>query len=271
MTESIGYKIDNWSTCLKMGCTCPSQSLDLESALVEMSLWTDPDGFRKTIQSNQLRFLDTDNYVFAVSHGIRSGVQLVDTNITQKFAGGAGLGIKQLGFVSGHSSGSVGAANVLEPPVRLPEEYLPLKLFYGAAQVSTAGYGSAFNIGIEQKGGPEKCKSIAATNDSKVCAGVAQIVLQQRLEALFRVVPLVVGAMTAHNAHYAMIWKRAHSTIPIDTNPSKDNVLAQAALKYAAEADSDTAGTSWLKCLLTLGVVGASGYGAWKYWPKSKK
>lgn len=279
MASSTGYKPTTWkASCEKMaGCECPPNTFDLESSIVELSLWTDPNGFRKDIQTSQIAFLNTKNWAQAVSWGIGSGVQLVNPSVTKKLSPISMLSpMIGIGLTSGiqDAISEQGQADQIGSPVMLPAGSKSLKLFKGTAeQSSSAPNQCAFNIGIWQKGGPEKCKSIAASNDSKVCANIAKEVLTARLEAVYRVLPLVVGAMTAHNAHYAMIWKQAHSPIPINTKPDPGNILARAALDYAAQAGEggSSSGTSALKVLLSLGIVGAAGYGAWKYWPKGKK
>ena len=271
-----GYKPqDSFANCSQK----TSHTFGLQEAIVEMSLWTNPNGFGKELHTSRLSFLNQDNWVEAMSYGIASGFKLVDLDTAAKLSAISSVTLQKAkqGLVAGGVNDLANAQSMhqLYAPAMLPEGSPSYKLIPGCyttcerqAQDSTRDeYMAAFNINVGWKGGPEACKSIAATNDSTVCAQVAQFIYEDRMKALYSAILLVAGAMTAHNAHYAMLWQAAHGTIPIDTNGKKTNALAQAAMQYGGAAEQSS-GTSWLKVLLTVGVVGAAGYCAHKYWPK---
>ncbi|MFA4971581.1 MAG: hypothetical protein WC683_03130 [bacterium] len=247
LKASQGYAPKGWAVtegyapkgftmaCVKDGgCECPPKTFGLEEAFVELSLWTDPNGFQKTISTNRLVFLNKSSWVQAFSRGIASSVQLVDPEIAKTLKPVSVMSLTRK-FIAGPVGLSGEDMSGYSPPM-LPEGSKPLKLFltYDLFKLNyeNSSDNCAFNLYIDQKGGPEACKSIAASNDSRVCAGVAQELLSQRLEALRRVLPLVIGAMTAHNAHYAMRWQQSKGTIPFPAQgaPAK-KMLSVRALK----------------------------------------
>ena len=207
---------------------CPKRSISVEQALIELSLWADPNGFGQSLGTVKLVFLNQDNSVQGGSWPIKSRIRMLNE-----------------------------PAHALEwmHPEMLPPGLPPASFYTAPSAESTAGNpdSSPFNIHIVQEGGPETCKSISASNDSRLCSQVAGILLEDRMSALYRIVPYVVAAAAAEVIDEAI---RTGSKIRWSTEPRTE-------LDGAAPSPVSTAA----KVAGVGGALGLLGVLAWKFGP----